>query len=316
MTVHYLPNARPEPDPGDERRGDVVHAHRRRSRRRWDALAPAADAPDDNTAWLVTFSDLVILLFGFVVLSVTMTHSAPAAASKDVETVSPPIARDERPRIDPVEPNARLAHAVLPVAPLTLRDPPIAEPPATNAIAIEPETIEPEAVEPETVEPKTVERETDEQGQSRRFDGLAHYLRAFAKATGTGDAVSVASDGTGVDLALGNDLGFGSGRVALDRSALPLLREIGGLVREMPDVTLEVTGHTDSTPVHTRAYPSNLELSLARAAVVAHAIAGDDDALAARIVTAGFADHRGIASNALPSDRARNRRVELRLLRR
>ncbi len=80
-------------------------------------------------------------------------------------------------------------------------------------------------------------------------------------------------------------------------------------------MTIEVAGHTDATPVHSRRFPSNLELSLARAAQVAHAIAGGDAALASRVVAIGYGEHRAIASNDDPAGRAKNRRVELRLTR-
>src|SRR5437763_169689 len=96
----------------------------------------------------------------------------------------------------------------------------------------------------------------------------------------------------------------------------PILGEVARLARALPDLTIEVTGHTDDRPVHNRAYASNLELSLARAARVAHAIADAEPAVASQIVTAGVGDHRALVPNTDAEARARNRRVELRLVRR
>jgi chemotaxis protein MotB len=81
----------------------------------------------------------------------------------------------------------------------------------------------------------------------------------------------------------------------------------------MPDYLVEVTGHTDDRPIHTPAFPSNLELSLARAAAVARELAAGAPDLEARIVVAGMGEHRPLVPNADDDARARNRRVEIRL---
>jgi chemotaxis protein MotB len=307
MTVHYLPSARPDPaarawrseTPPREPR-PRSYGIRRYGRSHEDGIA-TADAQDDNTAWLLTFSDLVILLFGFVVLSVAMTRSAPAARANVVDTA--PIVPARSAPVDVPEPRVDVARTVIDVAPVI---------PAHGNEPDAPPIVAAEVVDVAAAAPAASPPEDEAEGG--RFVALGRYLEAFGTASGIGEAITVAADESGVELALGSDLGFASGRAELATSALPLLREVGALLGGMPDVVLEVSGHTDAAPVHSRTYSSNLELSLARAARVARAIAGDDDALAARIATAGFADHRAIAPNALASDRARNRRVELRLV--
>jgi chemotaxis protein MotB len=80
------------------------------------------------------------------------------------------------------------------------------------------------------------------------------------------------------------------------------------------DLAVEVAGHTDDVPVHGGVFHSNLDLSLARAARVAHELAADDTRLATRIFAAGYGAQRPVASNADADGRARNRRVEIRLV--
>jgi chemotaxis protein MotB len=80
-----------------------------------------------------------------------------------------------------------------------------------------------------------------------------------------------------------------------------------------PDLAIEVAGHTDDVPVH-GAFSSNLDLSLARASRVAHELAAGDEALAARIFASGYGELRPVAANDDAEGRARNRRVEVRLV--
>lgn len=107
---------------------------------------------------------------------------------------------------------------------------------------------------------------------------------------------------------------FDSGKAILKAESLPLLRQIGeALKREQGRVT--VLGYTDNQPIHTLRFPSNFQLSAARAnaarAVIAAAI-GDPD----RVAAEGRADADPVASNDTPDGRARNRRIEVVLLQR
>ncbi len=74
---------------------------------------------------------------------------------------------------------------------------------------------------------------------------------------------------------------------------------------------IAVEGHTDSRPIHTSAYPSNWELSTARATTVLRELVEVRGLPAARVSASGYGDTRPIADNATPQGRAQNRRVEL-----
>jgi type VI secretion system protein ImpK len=102
---------------------------------------------------------------------------------------------------------------------------------------------------------------------------------------------------------------FGSGSATLESGSLPLLRRVGeALKREQGRVT--VLGYTDNQPIHTVQFPSNFQLSTARAeaarAVIATAV-GDEQ----RVSAEGRADADPIASNDTPDGRAQNRRIEI-----
>jgi chemotaxis protein MotB len=94
-------------------------------------------------------------------------------------------------------------------------------------------------------------------------------------------------------------------------------REILGLVAEavegLPN-QLAVEGHTDDRPIATAAYPSNWELSTARATNVLRELVASGGLPSGRVSAAGYGDERPVADNAAEEGRARNRRVELVVL--
>ena len=107
---------------------------------------------------------------------------------------------------------------------------------------------------------------------------------------------------------------FASGSATLSEQFLPLLARIGkALATESGPV--DVIGHTDNQPIRTIPFPSNFQLSAARAKSAAAALAqpiGDPS----RLRTEGRADSDPIATNATPDGREQNRRIEVVLHRR
>ena len=250
---------------------------------------------EDSNGWLVTFSDLVLQLFAFVLVAAVL---GPGSVSRPtmVEAV-------QRPQVE--VPAARRAHVDEPDAlslarfddlprPVAAEPVPVAAPAARTAVLpVEPEEV-PVAAAP--------------------VASLATELESFVIAEGLEEAVQVAVNGGGVTLSISDTIGFGSGSVELLRDAAPVLSEVRTLVEARTDLVVEVAGHTDDRPVHTGAFQSNLDLSLARAARVAHELADGNSELMARIFAAGYGAQRPVAPNLEPEGRARNRRVELRLV--
>jgi chemotaxis protein MotB len=109
---------------------------------------------------------------------------------------------------------------------------------------------------------------------------------------------------------------FDTGEARLKSRALPLLDRIAGLLAGGGVVNpVRVEGNTDDVPIATPEFPSNWELSTARAdAVLQVLLAGGVSP--ARLSVAGYADQRPLAANGTAAGRARNRRVELVVLRR
>lgn len=120
--------------------------------------------------------------------------------------------------------------------------------------------------------------------------------------------VGTARDGVAISLA-GNAL-FDSGKAELKPEGLALLDALAERVRELPN-QIRIEGHTDNTPIATPLYPSNWELSSARATTVARYLAERGGISPGRLIAAGYGEHRPVASNETREGRARNRRVDV-----
>jgi chemotaxis protein MotB len=106
---------------------------------------------------------------------------------------------------------------------------------------------------------------------------------------------------------------FAPGSAALKREGRALLLRIAGELKALEGHRITVEGHTDATPIASAAFPSNWELSAARAAGVVRLLAeaGVDPS---RLAVGGYAEWRPIADNDAPDGRARNRRIEILVL--
>jgi chemotaxis protein MotB len=106
---------------------------------------------------------------------------------------------------------------------------------------------------------------------------------------------------------------FDSGSAQLKPSFMQILGKLAEPLRGLPN-QIEVQGHTDDQAINTAAFPSNWELSAGRAGAVIRyfeKLGLKPD----RLQAAGYADTRPIDSNATRQGRARNRRVEIIVLR-
>ena len=218
------------------------------------ARHPEGASGEQRERWLVSYADLLTLLFAlFVVLY--------AAADQDrARAVANAIAR----QIDGgAPPEATGGRGVLP---------------GSNAVVEARAAID------------------------RAFDANA-ALRARARVSQTerGLVVSLAEAGF-----------FAPGEATVREDALSLVDTLADELRQV-SAPVRVEGHTDSIPISTSRYPSNWELSAARASAVLARLAARG-LPPARLSVAGYAGERPVADNAMADGRALNRRVDLVIL--
>jgi len=106
---------------------------------------------------------------------------------------------------------------------------------------------------------------------------------------------------------------FQSGDARMNKDFLPIIDKIK-IVLIKTDGQIAIAGHTDDIPINTPRYRSNWELSSSRATSVVHELLRGGDMLPERFVLEGYADTQPLIPNDTTENRARNRRVEIIIL--
>jgi chemotaxis protein MotB len=151
--------------------------------------------------------------------------------------------------------------------------------------------------------------------EQEQFAALKRKLDEYAKEHGFANQIETVINQRGLVIRLLTDrVLFDSGSATLKPQAAPLLNEISGLVNLDRSHDISVEGNTDDVPISTSEFPSNWELSVARATGVVTFMIGHGVA-ARRLEASGVAGERPIAPNTDEGGRERNRRVEIALLR-
>lgn len=143
-------------------------------------------------------------------------------------------------------------------------------------------------------------------------EARAAMERAFAMNPMLSTRARIVGTKDGFTVSLAEAGFFAPGEANVREDAQSLVEVVADALRDSP-AQLRIEGHTDSTPIANTRYPSNWELSSARASVVlAKFLARGFPP--ARLSLAGYGGERPIADNASPEGRALNRRVDLVIL--
>ena len=109
---------------------------------------------------------------------------------------------------------------------------------------------------------------------------------------------------------------FNSGSTTLSESGIDVINKIAGVASGYSNRTVMVEGHTDDVGIamaYRNKYPSNWELSAARACAVVHYMMKKHEMDPVRLAAVGYGEYRPIAGNDTPEGRNTNRRVVLKI---
>lgn len=234
--------------------------------------------------WLVSYADFVTLLFAFFVVMYSISSVNEGKYRVLSETLNAVFEETER-SLDPIQ-VGEIARS-----PVSSGDSiPTADEVVEDALEV---PVEPPI---ETTEKPTISEKL-EQVLLENIDG---------------DEIEIVTEGDRTELRMNSKMLFASGNAKLSDKALVVLKKVASVV-QTTDLGIQIEGHTDNIPIKTAMFPSNWELSAARAASVVHFLASSDID-ASRLAAVGYGENRPIASNRTAEGRQKNRRVTMVLL--
>jgi chemotaxis protein MotB len=250
--------------------------------------------------WLVSYADFVTLLFAFFVVMYAissvnegkyrvLSDTLTEAFRDPVKTAAPTPARGA---------DAQPVPAIIePIAP-ALASPAPATPAAAESVGVLPDGS---ALAGER-----------RQGPTESLDELAEQVTDELQPFLGQRLIEISRVGDTLEVAMKSQMLFESGSARLSPQALPALEGVGRVLAQAANA-IRVEGHTDNRPINTLQFPSNWELSAARAASVVHFLmrVGIEPR---RMAAIGYGEHRPAGDNASDEGRQRNRRVTLVIL--
>jgi len=228
--------------------------------------------------WLVSYADFVTLLFAFFVVMYAISsvnEGKYRVLSESLDAVFNESLRS----IDPIQ----------------LGDP-------VRALTQEPAPL---------VEPRQQAGAGNGYDQQAELDAIERLLKVSLVDYLDQGLVEVARTDDQVEVRIKDKMLFDSGQAELSQDASAVLKDLAGALATLQQQVM-VEGHTDNVPIRTRQFPSNWELSAARAASVVSFLA-HMGVSPKRLAAVGYGEFRPIASNDAAQGRARNRRVAILL---
>ncbi|HIJ81720.1 MAG TPA: OmpA family protein [Desulfuromonadales bacterium] len=251
------------------------------------ALKKEPEPHVNHERWLVSYADFITLLFAVFVVLYAMGQSDKKKVEEVMQSLQQSFgmtaAGSPSPKVNVISSKA--------VAPIP---------------AIKPEV---------SITPMGKQRggQSKVKAEERDFHQIKSSVEAYLVKQGAKDKVSLEITRRGLIVSLKEAGFFESGQAQIKPSAYELINTISEIMTQYNN-PLRVEGHTDNVPISTSQFPSNWELSTARATNGLKYLIANFDVDPDRISATGYAEYRPIASNTTLEGRAKNRRVDLVML--
>ncbi|CQR48157.1 Motility protein B [Paraliobacillus sp. PM-2] len=145
------------------------------------------------------------------------------------------------------------------------------------------------------------------------LDKLLAEIKTFLRENNLENTITANRTDQGVVLILQERILFDTAEAEIKSSGEPFLEKVSLLLGNIPN-EIRVEGHTDNRPISTARYPSNWELSGARASSVIRYIIDNSNLDQSRFIAVGYGDTRPIVKNNSEANWRKNRRVEIVIL--
>lgn len=280
---------------------------------------------ENHERWLVSYADFITLLFAFFVVMYAISSvntgkhrvlsDSLVAAFRDVPKSMEPI-QVGNPSKSPVPENQNILKKPTVLLPPSPPFPDVAveakeAPPKTKPIQLFGETPMQQVLRDKQFSAPQGEADKNAIQQKPLPEVAAEIAQALADLVQQ-RLISLHSDKRWLEIEINESVLFASGRARPEPHALPIMQRIAEALSPFSNA-VHVEGFTDNIPINTFMFPSNWELSAARAASVAHLLA-NDGIEESRLVALGYGEQRPVADNATAEGRRQNRRIVLVIL--
>lgn len=242
---------------------------------------------DNKERWLVSYADFITLLFAFFVVMYSIS-SVNEGKYKVLSQTLEGVFNAPQKTIEPIQ-----------IGDVTPRS----EESYSREIFIQPLVDSSKNIE--TNLPKTDEPSQDEV----RLEMIAGEFEDQFEDLIFEEKVSVQKKDDWIEISLDDTVVFQSGGVEPVDDALPIIEKIAGIMNQHDNAML-VEGHTDNVPIRSSVFPSNWELSAARAATVVRYLALEGVS-PSRMGAMGYGEFQPVARNDTKAGKSKNRRVVL-----
>lgn len=267
----------------------------------------------NHEGWAIPYGDLVTLLLAFFVVMYAISSLNEGQYRVLAESLSE--AFGGQPRVIQPIPVGEMAPRATPPAE---RAPPIQRQDSRGAMAIiaaggfpQPASGIMQRDQPLADARQTIDRAALNRAE-RQLSEISERVVEALQAMIDLDQVRVRMSELWLEIEIKSDLLFASGVAAPESSARPVLESLAEALEAFPN-PLRIEGHTDNVPIATFAFPSNWELSAARASSVAR-LFESRGIESGRLAVVGYGETRPVDSNAVPTGRDQNRRVVIVVL--
>lgn len=253
---------------------------------------------ENHERWIVSYADFITLLFAFFVVMYSISSVNEGKYRVLSQTLTAAF-QEPRRSMDPIQ-IGELARSEGQVP--NMMENTLIEMPETRTVDTKPEVRQME------VDEVNSEYRSEEQRLSYLAAVIENMLSDYVEQ----ELVDVRFSDNRVMVDMKDKMLFTSGSAQLSYTAVQVLREISHILTTLPN-QIQVEGNTDDKPIHTEEFPSNWELSAARAASVVHLMTrmGVDPS---RMSAIGYGEYRPVSDNDTDAGRQKNRRVTLVVL--
>ena len=164
-------------------------------------------------------------------------------------------------------------------------------------------------------EQETVQNESPPVSDSelQKLEELKAELDAKLKSENLDASIKTSIDKRGLVIRFNNAIIFEPGSAQIKKENEDTLLEIANMLSVM-DNFIRIEGHTDNIPMNSDLFPSNWDLSSARAVNVVRLFVNNANASPEKLIAVGYGEYRPIADNATEEGRAKNRRIDIIVL--